>query len=135
MTNGVLATMNNAEPSFPFAQRLSQTHCLADHPLTLPASANEKQAASEAPISNPQLESMKIVVLALLNRIDALDEQVSWRRSEQLDLREEVNQFEEALIRAALTSTKGRQRRAARVLGMKVSTLNAKIKRYHVSRI
>jgi DNA-binding NtrC family response regulator len=127
--------MNNSEASFPIANRLSQTNYLDNHPLTLPAPGNENQTASEAPISNPQLESMKIVVLALLNRIDALEEQVSWRRSEQLDLREEVNQFEEALIRAALTSTKGRQRRAARVLGMKVSTLNAKIKRYHVSRI
>jgi DNA-binding NtrC family response regulator len=127
--------MNDPEASFPIAKRLSQTHLLDDHPLTLPACGNENQTVNEVPISNPQLESMKIVVLALLNRIDALEEQVSRRRSEQLDLREEVNQFEEALIRAALTSTKGRQRRAARVLGMKVSTLNAKIKRYHVGRI
>jgi DNA-binding NtrC family response regulator len=127
--------MNNSEASFPITKRLSPTNYLDDHPLTLPASGNENETDSEARISNPQLESMKIVVLALLNRIDALEEQVSWRRSEQLDLRDEVNQFEEALIRAALTSTKGRQRRAARVLGMKVSTLNAKIKRYHVSRI
>ena len=81
----------------------------------------------------PQFESLKIVLLALLDRIDALENELRERPVSQLDLRDEVSQFEGALIRAALTSTKGRQRRAARALGMKASTLNAKIQRYHVA--
>jgi transcriptional regulator with GAF, ATPase, and Fis domain len=78
-------------------------------------------------------QSMKMVLLALLDRIEALESEVHSRNSDSLDLRNEVNEFEGALIRAALASTQGRQRRAARVLGMKVSTLNAKMRRYHVS--
>ncbi len=78
-------------------------------------------------------ESMKVILLALLDRIDALESEMDEDQADALDLRDEVNQFEVALIRAALASTKGRQRRAARVLGVKVSTLNAKIRRHHVT--
>jgi DNA-binding NtrC family response regulator len=49
-----------------------------------------------------------------------------------LDLQAEVHRFEAELIRSALVSTQGRQRRAARLLGMKVTTLNTKIKRYKI---
>lgn len=102
---------------------------------SLPAPENlalrvEPVCANTAP--RPHFESIKIVLLALLDRIDALETEVREGHVSQLDLRDEVSQFEGALIRAALTSTKGRQRRAARALGMKVSTLNAKIQRYHV---
>lgn len=81
----------------------------------------------------PHFETIKIVLLALLDRIDALETEVRDGHFKQLDLRDEVSQFEGALIRAALTSTNGRQRKAARALGMKASTLNAKIQRYHVT--
>jgi DNA-binding NtrC family response regulator len=89
-------------------------------------------APGEAKSSRPLCQSMKMVLLALLDRIEALESEVHSRNSDSLDLRNEVNEFEGALIRAALASTQGRQRRAARVLGMKVSTLNAKMRRYHV---
>lgn len=45
---------------------------------------------------------------------------------------DEVHRYEAGLIRCALIRTGGRQRRAARLLKMKVTTLNAKIKRYHL---
>jgi len=79
-------------------------------------------------------DSMKVVVLALIDRIETLEKLLESPHPEPLDLRDEVSQFEEALIKAALMNTKGRQRRAARVLGMKVSTLNAKIRRYQTIR-
>ena len=123
--------MDNLEASFPALNPLSQTRFHLDPSINLLKSGNEKRSGGfDAPNARLQFESMKIVVLTLLNRIDALEEQVDPRLPDQLDLREEVSQFEAALIRAALTSTHGRQRRAARVLGMKVSTLNAKIQRY-----
>jgi len=50
-----------------------------------------------------------------------------------LDLQAEVHRFEAELIRSALARTQGRQRRAARLLGMKVTTLNAKIRRYKIA--
>jgi DNA-binding protein Fis len=86
-------------------------------------------------LSPMQCESMKVILLALLDRIDALESEVHENQVDTLDLRDEVNRFEGALIRAALASTSGRQRRAARVLGMKVSTLNAKLRRHGVIQI
>jgi DNA-binding NtrC family response regulator len=44
-----------------------------------------------------------------------------------------VHHFEAALIRNALVKTGGRQRRAARLLGVKVTTLNTKIKRHNIN--
>ncbi|HEX6719883.1 MAG TPA: helix-turn-helix domain-containing protein [Pyrinomonadaceae bacterium] len=49
-----------------------------------------------------------------------------------LNLREEVRRFEIELIRRALTRTRGSQVQAARFLGLNATTLNAKIKRYHI---
>jgi DNA-binding NtrC family response regulator len=43
-----------------------------------------------------------------------------------------VRRFETDLIRWALMRTGGHQRRAARILNLKVTTLNAKIKRYRI---
>jgi transcriptional regulator with GAF, ATPase, and Fis domain len=43
-----------------------------------------------------------------------------------------VKKFEADLIRAALVRTGGNQARAARLLGVKHTTLNAKIKRHQL---
>ena len=48
-------------------------------------------------------------------------------------LQNEVQRYEADLIRSALVKTGGRQRHAARLLGVKVTTLNAKIKKYDIS--
>ncbi len=47
-----------------------------------------------------------------------------------LKLRDEVRRFEIELIQRALTRARGRQVFAAKLLGVKATTLNAKIKRY-----
>ena len=84
----------------------------------------------DAPLHN-SLQAVKILVLALLREIEYLDDPTAGRTSE-LNLADEVRRFEIELIRSALLRTGGRQRRAARLLGIKVATLNAKIKRYQL---
>jgi DNA-binding NtrC family response regulator len=49
-----------------------------------------------------------------------------------IDFYREVGRFEVALIRLALFQTRGHQRRAARLLNMKTSTLHSKIKHYNI---
>ena len=49
-----------------------------------------------------------------------------------LNFREEVQRFEIKLIQHALTRTHGSQVQAARLLGLKATTLNAKMKRYRL---
>jgi transcriptional regulator with GAF, ATPase, and Fis domain len=50
----------------------------------------------------------------------------------KIRLDDEVKRFEIDLIRAALDKAHGNQARAARMLGVKHTTLNAKIKRYQI---
>jgi transcriptional regulator with GAF, ATPase, and Fis domain len=49
-----------------------------------------------------------------------------------IDLHEEVRQFEMHLIRQALEATNGNQTSAANLLGLKLTTLHEKIKRYGI---
>jgi DNA-binding NtrC family response regulator len=44
-----------------------------------------------------------------------------------------VQRYESELIREALQRTRGNQRRAAKLLGVKVTTLNCKIKRLGIA--
>jgi DNA-binding NtrC family response regulator len=69
--------------------------------------------------------------MTLLNQVEALESFATDDVSE-LNLKTEVHRFEAELIRNALVRTGGRQRRAARLLGMKVTTLNTKIRRYKI---
>jgi transcriptional regulator with GAF, ATPase, and Fis domain len=84
-------------------------------------------------LSEARLSSLKVLVTTLLGQIENLERQVPSEGPSELNLQHEVHQFEAALIRAALAKTGGRQRRAARLLGVKVTTLNTKIKRHKIN--
>lgn len=49
-----------------------------------------------------------------------------------IDFYAEVERFEMTLIKYALIKAKGSQKRAARLLGLKPTTLSSKIKSYHL---
>jgi transcriptional regulator with GAF, ATPase, and Fis domain len=71
--------------------------------------------------------------MELLNVVDCLRETTPENGNRKLKLYDEVRNFEADLIRAALVRTGGNQSRAARLLGVKHTTLNAKIKRYGIT--
>ena len=96
-------------------------------PAKISQSRYQKQTTVDARIS-----SLKVLALSLLNRIESLEEELSSGALSELDLPAEVRRFEAELIRNALIRTGGRQRRAAVLLGMKLTTLNTKIKRYKI---
>src|SRR4030095_14253440 len=75
-----------------------------------------------------RLKLLKVLTLTLLRELEGVG--VEAARSEKFDLQSEVQHFEAELIRSALIMTGGRQRRAAKLLGMKVTTLHSKIRRY-----
>lgn len=60
------------------------------------------------------------------NRLQALN------LSEGIDFYDEVQRFETSLIRLALDQTRGHQAQAARLLNIKPTTLNSKIKLYGI---
>ena len=83
-----------------------------------------------------KLNSLREAALAILSQLESLgvaakDEETSSAAS--LRLYDEVRKFEVNLIKGALNRTGGSQTRAAKLLGVKLTTLNSKIKRYHIA--
>ena len=77
------------------------------------------------------LDSLREAALTLMREVESLAnmQEPQTNGNGKLDLQEEVQRFESELIRQALQRTHGNQRRAAKLLGVKVTTLNCKIKR------
>ena len=89
-------------------------------------------------LKNNQLSALESLATLLLREVELLktsEERVTNRldSEEGVNLYEELQHFEASMIRSALIRARGVQRRAAELLGMKVTTLNVKIKRYKIS--
>ena len=96
------------------------------------AAANTVAAQDQA-TSALKINTLKELTLALLKEVESLKEaQPPEGGRANVNFSEEVRRFETELIRWALLRTGGHQRRAARLLNIKVTTLNAKIKRYGI---
>ena len=97
---------------------------------------NSPDSAEQAPSSSSvdvRLNTLRETVLQLLDEVEslAISRPVDVKRGARFS--DEVRQFEVSLIRTALGRTSGSQTRAARLLGLKPTTLNAKIKRYGIT--
>jgi DNA-binding NtrC family response regulator len=84
-------------------------------------------------VDHNRLEALKVLSHSLLSEIEALNHDKNRSARVKINLADEVQNYEASLIRCALMRTGGNQRRAARLLSIKVTTLNAKIKRYGIS--
>ena len=90
-----------------------------------------EQQPSEVNV-DARLNTLRETVLQLLDEVEslAISRPVDIKRGARFS--DEVRQFEVSLIRTALGRTSGSQTRAAKLLGLKPTTLNAKIKRYGI---
>jgi len=84
---------------------------------------------SELPLNN--LNNLREAAITLLREVECLT-QAQPEPERNLGLQEQVQRYEIELIRGALQRTRGNQRRAAKLLGVKVTTLNCKIKRFGI---
>ncbi len=91
------------------------------------------EQTSAEPNVDVRLNTLRETVLQLLDEVEslAISRPVDIKRGARFS--DEVRQFEVSLIRTALGRTSGSQTRAARLLGLKPTTLNAKIKRYGIT--
>jgi DNA-binding NtrC family response regulator len=80
---------------------------------------------------NRDLTKLRDIALLVLTGLKSF-EQAADQGHTKLNFKEQVSEFERSLIRRALIRAGGNQRRAALALGVKISTLNAKIKRYGI---
>lgn len=75
------------------------------------------------------INTLREAAMTLLREVESLASQQEPPTTQRLGLQEEVQRYESELIRDALHRTRGNQRRAAKLLKVKVTTLNCKIKR------
>lgn len=79
-----------------------------------------------------QLMVLRDLALSLVRDLEDLREYASVESNDGICLNTVVRRYEIALIQQALQLTKGHQVRASHLLGLKPTTLNAKIKRYEI---
>lgn len=83
-----------------------------------------------------RIEALRSLILIFLREVDMLKRVVGPRarkRGDAIKLGLELDAFEAGLIRDALMKSKGNQRDAARLLSIKPTTLNAKMKRLGIT--
>src|SRR5258705_4860134 len=96
--------------------------------------ATPRENHAQAPeVAVHSLLNIRDAALTLLKEVESLTTSQQSLPNHRLALHEEVQRYEIDLIRSALKRTRGNQRRAAKLLGVKVSTLNCKIKRFGIS--
>ena len=79
------------------------------------------------------LNLIKTLALSLISEIDLLKDENKININEKnFNLNEKVRELEIKMIKAALIKTAGNQQRAARLLGVKATTLHYKIKHYNI---
>lgn len=79
------------------------------------------------------ITSLRELTFKLLRKVESIGEVRAPDIQSGIDFYEEVSRFEIDLIKRALVQTGGHQRRAARLLNLKVTTLNSKIKHYNLN--
>lgn len=87
---------------------------------------------SEAQTPN-NIKNLRELTLRLLREVQSIGEVHTVNLESGLDFYSEVSRFEMDLIKRALLQTAGHQGRAAKLLNLKVTTLNSKIKHYNLS--
>ncbi|HYJ48009.1 MAG TPA: helix-turn-helix domain-containing protein [Pyrinomonadaceae bacterium] len=101
---------------------------LSDIHLVNHAGGNEEKTAA-----HNRTAALKQLALKLLIEAQSLNDAPALDVRNGIDFYEEVKRFEVDLIQRALSFTRGNQVRAARLLNMKVTTLNSKIKHYDIN--
>ena len=95
------------------------------------ATKNGNGAGPSEPSRNPVM-ALKALASRLMREVECLTEVHTVDINDGIDFYDEVTEFEIGLIRRALLHTHGHQGRAARLLNLKVTTLNSKIKQYKI---
>ena len=96
-------------------------------------SAAGQEGNDEFGRASESLTALKELTLRLLRELQCIGEVRPCSFENGVDFYEEVTRFEIDLIKRALLQTAGHQGRAARLLRLNATTLNAKIKHYGIN--
>jgi transcriptional regulator with GAF, ATPase, and Fis domain len=87
----------------------------------------------EAAIARGKISTLKELTSRLFREMQSVREVNAITVENGVDFYDEVRRFEIDLIKRALLQTGGHQGRAAKLLHLKVTTLNSKIKHYNIN--
>jgi DNA-binding NtrC family response regulator len=87
---------------------------------------------SDDAASPNKIETLKELTFRILREVQSMREVGAPVIDNGIDFYAEVTRFEIDLINRALMQTRGHQGRAARLLNLKITTLNSKIKHYGI---
>ena len=107
-----------------YKETTSKSLNLDSRPLTLPS------------VTEGRIETLRSLATLLLREVESLkdpsDNGLFPDDGDHIDLSKEMERFEIEIIRHAMNRAKGNQTAAAAILGTKLTTLHAKIKRYGI---
>ncbi len=89
-------------------------------------------AADSSDVETLKAEVLKSIARALDSKAENPTGVLDFDHKRGVSFYEEVTKFEIELIKQALICTNGNQRAAARLLGLKTTTLNSKVKTYNL---
>jgi DNA-binding NtrC family response regulator len=92
---------------------------------------------SKQRLTDNRVKALKSLAILLLHEVEFLENLTPHKNADQSEvsifsLASEVEHFEIELIRNALIQSRGHQLKAAKFLGIKMTTLNMKLKRYGI---
>ena len=96
--------------------------------LVIPSS----RACADTLLARNKIRSLQKKIMEIQRELDSLDQVPTPEVEEGLDFYTEVSRFQIEMISRALKAVEGHQRKAARLLNLDETTLNAMIKRYHI---
>jgi DNA-binding NtrC family response regulator len=96
-----------------------------------------EDSLSKQRLTNNRVKALKSLAILLLHEVEFLENLTPHKNTNTSEdsiftLASEVEHFEIELIRNALIQTRGHQLKAAKFLGIKMTTLNMKLKRYGI---
>lgn len=94
--------------------------------------ARQMKNINNGNVLRERVDSLRLVTKALLDEVKSLNRVKTIEVKHGINFDEEIKRFEIQLIERALEQTGGNQLRAAQLLNLKHTTLNAKIKRYDI---
>ena len=96
--------------------------------------SGERSDRSRAKTTEERMKLIELQQLAmhLQTQLESLNQVPTSTVEEGLDFYTEVSRFEIEMIKRALTVADGQQKKAARLLNLNCTTLNAMMKRYYI---
>ena len=113
-------------------ERSSQRRSVGNQPIRLRTAVSYDLSRSTSMLPQAKIRLLEQLVAELQQALESLSDVRIPDIAQGLDFYDEVKRFEIELIKRALIFVEGHQRKAAQLLNLNATTLNAKVKSYQI---